>query len=131
MLAAPDTLAIREIHDAWLAAELRGDAPEILDLCTEDVRWVPPSGPMLSGKRAANALLGANGPTIEEIRTLDLEVDGRGAIACKTCRYETRLRAPSGGVSQVARGRHLWVLRKELGVWKVAVVMWQPELTQD
>lgn len=34
------------------------------------------------------------------------------------------LQAPE---SRVARGTHLWILRKDLAVWKVVLVTWHPE----
>ena len=43
--------AIRQVHDAWLAAELRGDVEQVLRLCTPDVRWLVPGRPVLEGQR--------------------------------------------------------------------------------
>jgi ketosteroid isomerase-like protein len=41
--------AVRRLHGAWLAAELRGDIEGVLALCTSDVRWLVPDAGMLVG----------------------------------------------------------------------------------
>ena len=35
--------AIRQVDDAWIAAELRRDIEGVLRLCTPDVRWLVPA----------------------------------------------------------------------------------------
>jgi len=118
--------AIRQVHDAWLAAELRGDVEGVLRLCTPDVRWLVPGGPILEGREAGRQLLQAAQVDVLDIRTGDLRIEHSGKLAFKTCRYETRYR--TGGQEGVARGTHLWILRREGVAWRVALVTWQAEV---
>jgi uncharacterized protein (TIGR02246 family) len=117
--------AIRQVHDAWIAAELRGDIEGVLRLCTPDVRWLVPGRPALEGREAARQLLQAGQVELLDIRAGDLRVEHSGELAVKTSRYETRSRV--GGRERVARGIHLWLLRREGGAWRVALVTWQAE----
>jgi uncharacterized protein (TIGR02246 family) len=116
---------IRQVHEAWLAAELRGDVEDILRLCTPDVRWLVPGRRVLEGREAGRQLLQAADAELMDIRTGDLRVEHSGELAFKTSRYETRYRA--GGQERVTRGTHLWILRREGLAWRVALVTWQAE----
>jgi ketosteroid isomerase-like protein len=122
----PAFAAIRQVHDAWLAAELRGDVEGILCLCAPDVRWLVPGRPLLEGREAGRQLLQAADVKLLDIRATDLRIEHSGELACKTSRYETRYRA--GGQERVARGTHLWILRREGVTWRVALVTWQAEV---
>jgi uncharacterized protein (TIGR02246 family) len=117
--------AIRQVHEAWLAAELRGDVESILRLCTPDVRWLVPGRPVLKGREAGRQLLRAAGAELIDIRADDVRVEHSGELAFKTCRYKTRYRV--GEQEGVARGTHLWILRREELTWRVALVTWQAE----
>jgi uncharacterized protein (TIGR02246 family) len=117
--------AIRQVHDAWLAAELCGDVEAVLRLCTPDVRWLVPGRPVVEGREAARQLLQAAAVELLDIRAGDLRIEHSGELASKTSRYETRYR--TGGQDGVARGTHLWVLRREGVAWRVALVTWQVE----
>jgi ketosteroid isomerase-like protein len=117
--------AIQQVHDAWIAAELRGDIEGMLLLCTRDVRWLVHGGPALEGREAGRQLLGAGQGELLDIRASDLRVEYSGELAFKTSRYETRYRA--SGREHVAHGTHLWILRREGAAWRVALVTWQPE----
>jgi uncharacterized protein (TIGR02246 family) len=119
--------AIRDLHEAWLAAELRGDVEGVLRLCTHDVRWLAPGRPVLEGREAGRELLQTAGVELLGICTGELRIEHSGALAFKTTRYETRYRA-HGGQEEVARGTHLWILRREDVGWRVALVTWQDEL---
>ncbi len=130
MTSADDELAveaIRCLHDAWLAAELRGDIPAILALCTSDVRWLVPNAGMLVGREAGRRLLADAHRELENILMSDLHVEISNDLAYKTSRYETRYRLRGQEVSHVARGTHLWILRREGVDWRVALVTWQSD----
>jgi uncharacterized protein (TIGR02246 family) len=117
--------AIRQVHDAWITAELRGDLEGVLHLCTPDVRWLVPGRTALQGREAARQLLQSAPGQVLDIRVDDLRIEHSGELAFKTSRYETRYR--SGGQERVARGTHLWILRREGRAWRVALVTWQAE----
>src|SRR5437764_14805788 len=104
MASADDELAveaIRCLHDAWLAAELSGDIPAILGLCTSDVRWLVPNAGMLVGKEAGRGLLADAHAELENILMSDLQVEISNDLAYKTSRYETRYRLRGQGLLHV------------------------------
>lgn len=117
--------AIRQLHEAWLAAELRGDVDSILRLCTPDVRWLVPGHPVLEGREAGRQLLRTPQLELLGLRADDVRIEQSGELACKTSRYETRYR--TGGRERIARGTHLWILRRQGMGWGVALVTWQAE----
>jgi ketosteroid isomerase-like protein len=127
-LAYEDVEAIKEIHRRWIEAELSGYALGVLHFCTDDVRGMVPASEVLVGKEAARQLLVHTGTGIVDIQTEDVEVSGSGDIAYKTSKYTTRFVAGgSRDTEEVARGSHLWILRKQDNEeWKVALVTWQP-----
>jgi uncharacterized protein (TIGR02246 family) len=116
---------IRQVHDAWLAAELRGDVESILRLCTPDVRWLVPGRPVLEGREAGRQLLQAPQVALLALRAGDVRVEQSGELAWKTSRYETRYR--TGEQEKIARGTHLWILRRGEAGWRVALVTWHAE----
>jgi uncharacterized protein (TIGR02246 family) len=117
--------AIRQVHEAWLAAELRGDVEGILRLCTPDVRWLVPGRPVQEGREAGRQLLQAAGVELIDVRASDLRVEHSGDLAFKISRYETRYRA--GNRERATCGTHVWILRREGLAWQVALVTWQAE----
>jgi ketosteroid isomerase-like protein len=77
-------------------------------------------------REAGRQLLQAGRVELLDIRAGDLRIEHSGELAFKTSRYETRYRA--GEQDEVARGTHLWILRREGGAWRVALVTWQAEV---
>lgn len=126
-LSNSDLEAICNVHEAWIAAELRGDYETVLALCTDDIRWLVPNSPIVQGEDAARRFLEGASVPLEEIHTTDMRVKGTDTLAYKTCRYETRFRAHSGSQQRSASGTHLWILRRVQGQWKVALVTWQSD----
>jgi ketosteroid isomerase-like protein len=122
-----DVEAIRQVHEAWIAAELGGDHETLLALCADDVRWLLPDAVIVEGKEAGRRFLEDASVLLESIHTADLRAEGSGTLAYKTCRYETRCRVPGSPRPRLVRGTHLWILRSVAGHWKVAFVTWQPE----
>lgn len=119
-LSKADLEAICNLHEAWIAAELRGDYHAVLAMCTDDVRWLLPNSRVVQGKDAARRFLDDASVRLEEIQTTDMRVEGNDTLACKTSRYETRFRAHSGSEQCNACSTHLWILRHVQGEWKVA-----------
>ncbi|MGH7702497.1 MAG: hypothetical protein ACREMO_05355, partial [Gemmatimonadales bacterium] len=74
---------------------------------------------------AGRRLLGSGTLHLEAIRASDVRIEVSGDLACKTSRFETRSRAPETGATHLARGVHLWILRRVARDWRVALVMWQ------
>jgi uncharacterized protein (TIGR02246 family) len=131
VLSEADQLSIRRLHDAWLEAELRGDAEAVLDLCTQDVEWVPPSGPPTFGREAGRDLLLASVVRLLSIQIMDFVLDGADGRAIKVCRYETAFELMKTRVRGVTRGTHTWKLEQQVHGWRVASVSWQPDAEGD
>jgi ketosteroid isomerase-like protein len=119
--------AVRQVHEAWVAAELCGNIEGVLTLCTSDVRWLAPDSEMVVGREAGRRLLTNTQVELEKIVASDVHVEISGDLAFKTSRYEThyRLRAQKG--LHLARGTQVWILRREGAEWHVALVTWQVE----
>lgn len=122
---AAELEAVRRVHDAWLAAERRGEIEGVLALCTSDVRWLVPGMGLLVGLEAGRTLLSENHGDLEAITVSEVRIAISGALAYKTSNYETRCRVH--GQAQVSRGTHLWILRRDGASWRVALVTWQAE----
>jgi ketosteroid isomerase-like protein len=125
-----DVVAVQEIrgvHDAWIAAELAGDTEAVLRLCTDDVRWLTPNSGELLGPAAVRRFLSSGADCPDGIRATNIRIEVSGALACKTSRFETRLRVSESGQVRFVRGVHVWILRRVQGAWRVALVTWQTD----
>jgi hypothetical protein len=127
VLNEADALSIRRIHDAWVEAELRGDAEGVLNLCASDVEWLPPDAPPAVGRDAGRDLLRPSGVRLLSIQITDYVLDGADGRAIKVCRYETIFEWTATRIRGVARGIHTWKLEREARGWRVASVSWQPD----
>jgi uncharacterized protein (TIGR02246 family) len=120
-----DVQAIRILEQCWLAEELAGNADAVLEFCTDDVVWMPPTAPTVRGKAAVRAFLAGPPARIEELHVSNVRIDGDGSIAYKVADYQTRY-VPDGSTDSVrSSGSHLWVLSRGAGsTWRVTLVAW-------
>ena len=125
MLSVDDLQAIEAVHRRWIAAENSGNPKAVLELCTDDVEWIPPTEPALKGKQAIDAWLDRPSVSIRDLRISNLRIDGSGSVAYKLAEFETTY-VPTGAADAVTvRGTHLWVLHRIAGgSWRVAVATW-------
>lgn len=120
-----DLAAIRELHDRWIRAELTRDIPKLIELCTDDVRVLPPNAQVLIGKDVAAKFLAADETTVKDIRIEDLVIRGSGSVAYITARYFTKFALSSSEQTHEATGLHLWILRRtEEGTWQIEILAW-------
>jgi ketosteroid isomerase-like protein len=125
-LAKKDVNAIEQLHRRWIAAEQSGNGLDVLELCTDDVRWMVPNSEVIVGKDAAKPMLADTSIKILAIETQDIDIRGSGFVAYKTSKYTTRFFMEGTQEEQVAQGTHLWILHKMKNEeWKVALVTWQ------
>jgi uncharacterized protein (TIGR02246 family) len=128
---SPDDVAaiqeIRGVHDAWIAAELAGDIEAVVRLCTDDVRWLTPHSGELLGLEAVRRFLSSSADRPNDIQATDIRIEVSGALACKTSRFASRLRASESEPARFVRGVHVWLLRRVQGTWRVALVTWQTD----
>jgi uncharacterized protein (TIGR02246 family) len=120
-----DLQAIRRLEQRWLAEELAGNASAVLEFCTDDVVWMPPSERTLRGKAAVRAWLAGPPPRIEDLQLSNVRIEGDGSVACKVADYQARY-VPDGSSDPVtSAGSHVWVLRRGAdSTWRVALLAW-------
>jgi uncharacterized protein (TIGR02246 family) len=124
MLSDRDVRAIQAVEQRWLAAEIAGNPAAVLELCADDVVWMPPGVATLQGKDAIRTWLGQPTERIDDLRLTNVRIDGDGDVAYKTADYQTRY-VPGGATEPVtAAGSHVWVLRRLAGSWRVVVAAW-------
>lgn len=124
-LADEDVRAIRAVHERWLSDEKAGNARAVLDLCADDVVWMPPNGRPLKGRQTILKWLSGPPVEIHDLRIANIVVEGEGRVAWKTCDFVTTYQPAGDRLPSIDRGSHLWVLRKgDDGAWRVAVATW-------
>jgi uncharacterized protein (TIGR02246 family) len=124
-LAEEDVRAIEALHARWVADERAGNAKAVLDLCDEDVVWLPPGGRPMRGRQAILQWLSGPPVHIHDLRLSNLDIAGDGRVAWKTCEFVTTYQPHGASLPTVDRGSHLWVLHKtEDDVWRVVVATW-------
>lgn len=121
-----DVRAIEAVHERWIVMEKAGDATAVLDLCADDIVWMPPDAEPLRGRQAIRCWLSGPRVLIDEIEISRLAIAGGGRVAWKTCDFVTVSRSADAATSTVTRGSHLWILRRQDdGQWRVVVVTWR------
>jgi ketosteroid isomerase-like protein len=124
-LGAEDVRAIEAIHARWMSDELAGNAAAVLDLCSDEVIWLPPGGRPLRGRKTILQWLSGPPVQIRDLRLSNLEIAGDGRVAWKTCDFVTTYQPFGNSLPTIERGSHLWVMHKEDdGVWRVVVATW-------
>ncbi len=89
MLSEADRGAIEDLQRRWLAHESDGGVDGLLELCTEDVIWMPPTGRALRGRAEILDWLGGQPRTTDEITLNDLRIDGDGHLAYRVVDFRT------------------------------------------
>ena len=124
-LSDQDVDAIEEVHNRWIREELAGNSSQVIELCTDDVRWIPPNAPPLVGKESITRYLNDNSVELKEVNVTEVMIRGSGSVAYLTSGYHSRFVAEPKTEMQDSTGTHLWVLRKTAGgAWRVAIVAW-------
>jgi ketosteroid isomerase-like protein len=119
-----DFSKIKDLHNLWIAKELEGNRSELVDLCTDDIQWLPSDSAPIVGKEEIAKYLLLHSVKLEEIDITNLTVKGNGSFAYLTANYLTRYFTDGQAEVHEAKGTHLWVLRKDGKNWRIAVVMW-------
>lgn len=123
-LSGQDLNKIKDVHDLWIAKELEGTGSDLIDLCTQDIQWLPPNDPPILGKEQIAKYLAAHPTKVRSIEISDLCIHGSGSLAYLISNYRTHYLTEGHSGLHESTGAHLWVLRKEGDDWRVAVVTW-------
>lgn len=124
-LSGQDVDAIEEVHNRWIREELAGNSSQVIELCTDDVKGIPPNAPPLVGKEAIAQYLNDSSVELKDVHVKEVIIRGSGSVAYLTTGYHSRFVGAGQTEMQEATGTHLWVLRKTGGgAWRVAIVAW-------
>jgi len=124
MATETDKLEILAIQAAWLEAELAQDMRALRDHMCADITLWPEDGPPVEGIEPALETIRATYP-IRGISVFDESIQAGAVHAWKTARFLTRIDMDGETVS--FQGRHLWILRRVDGSWKIAGISWNIE----
>ncbi len=105
----PDYNRIKDLHSRWIAHELAGETSRVLELCTDDVRWIPPDSPPLIGNKAIANYLSMIKVEPIEIEITGLEIHNAGSAAYLTSNYRSRFCSQGDSEVHQATGSHLWI----------------------
>ena len=125
-----DLAEVKAVEEQWrrvIATFEDGDVDTFMALTTEDVVLMPPGGSTLPGREPARRLMedffGTFAIEIERLSMEEIVVAGEWAFVRDT--YVSSLTPKSGGATVRARGKNVWILRRQAdGSWKVARNMW-------
>ena len=124
-LGDADVRAIEVLHARWLADERAGNARAVLDLCDDDVLWLPPGGRPMRGRQTILQWLSGPSVRVQEVSLSNLEIRGEGGVAWKTCEFATTYVLNGDSAPITERGSQLWVLhRTDAGEWRIVVATW-------
>lgn len=123
-LSEQDLREITALHDEWIGKELEGNSSELVDLCADEIQWIPPDARPLRGKEAIAQYLEATKVELKQVDVDDVLVAGSDTTAYLTSNYRTRFLSKGHSEIHEASGTHLWVLRKIDNKWRVVVVAW-------
>lgn len=118
-----DKHAIRKLTEDWLAAVRRKDIPTLLTMITEDVVFLPPGHPPISGRPAVEAMYAGFFPQFSSVEqtaaTEEIVVAGDWAFAWGS---ETLTLVPQAGTAPIQmHGKGMSILRRQSdGSWKFA-----------
>ena len=115
---------IEQIHSRWIELEAAGDAHGLMALCADDIELRPPDAQPLLGHAAVSAWLARGITRIHSIEITERHIRGSNQIAYLTANYKTTFSLKEDSTPRKSRGSHLWILRRQVGTWVVAIVSW-------
>jgi uncharacterized protein (TIGR02246 family) len=122
---------IRNATKMFAEAYNRGDMAAAVEFYTNDAKFLPPNMQIVNGKQAIKEFFEAGkamGLRRLDFETIEVGYDGnlayeRGAINITI--------EPEGGQAMVDKGKYLVLMKRQAdGSWKVAVDIWNSDLSQ-
>jgi ketosteroid isomerase-like protein len=126
MKALPDQdiLAIRQLFESHMQAQLAGDWAAAAAVIAEDAIAMPANQPLMQGRQAWLEWMEAARFEVVDLQTELLEIDGREDLGYLRGRYSATLKADQAPEPVAAIGKFLWILRKQAnGSWLVCVTI--------
>jgi ketosteroid isomerase-like protein len=115
---------IERVHASWIESEVAGDDHTLMAMCADDIELWPPDSPPVIGRGAVSAQMTSGTTRIQRIEITDCRIRGSNEIAYLTASYKTTFSSAEGSPPQQVLGSHLWILRKEMSTWVVALIGW-------
>lgn len=122
-----DANAVRQVAKDFTTSMLAGQWDTWTGLFTDDVAFLPPNGPTVSGKAAVRAF-GEAFPKLTAFTTEAVDVAGQGDLAYARGTYALTAN-PAGGQPVEDKGKWLAIYRKQAdGSWKLSYDAWNSDL---
>ena len=122
---------IRDVTRRFEEAYNRGDIAAAVGFYTEDAKFLHPNTEIVSGKQAIKEFFEAGkalGLLRIKFESLEVRYDKNLAYERGVIHMDIE---PEGGQAMIDKGKYLVVLRRQVdGFWKVAVDIWNSDLTQ-
>lgn len=115
---------IEQIHSSWINFELAGEGQRVMAFCADDIELWPPNARPVLGRAAVSAHLAQGTTRIHGVEIADCLIRGSDEIAYLTANYKTTFSTAEDSTATQVSGSHLWILRKRLDKWVVALVSW-------
>ena len=115
---------IEQIHSRWIEFEVDGKNHDLMALCADDIELWPPDTQPLIGRAAVSAWIVRGTSRVHRIEISDRCIRGSNEIAYLTANYKTIFSFGEDSTPRKSRGSHLWILRKQAGIWVVSLVSW-------
>jgi ketosteroid isomerase-like protein len=124
-LSDADRTALAQLREGFIQATLARDFDRILATRTEDIVWMPPNAPIVSGKSEVRQWLEA-GPRAVGFELTPTRLEGDDDLAFERGRFVYR--ALMGADTVTDAGKYLVILRRQAdGAWLLAVEMWNSD----
>ncbi len=125
MLTDADVTAIRQIGQDHARATLAGETDRILAMRADDIVWMPPNAPIVSGKDAVRQFLAASPPAVGFTIT-PRHTEGSADLAYDRGAYVYSMVVEGDTVHDT--GKYLVVLRRQPdNSWLIAAEMWSSD----
>ncbi|HEY6050617.1 MAG TPA: nuclear transport factor 2 family protein [Thermoanaerobaculia bacterium] len=122
--------AIIAVADAYVAAVLKGDAPAIADLYTEDAMEMPPNAAAVKGRAALSEYYKKQmaEAKFSAFTLKHVETRAAGDVGYDVGTYSQTL-TPAGAPAPVNdTGKYIVLVKKAGGKWRVAYVVYNSDL---
>ncbi|HLA10516.1 MAG TPA: DUF4440 domain-containing protein [Pyrinomonadaceae bacterium] len=97
----------------------------VIELCTEDVLLIPPTGSPIVGRKALTEWLQHESSDVISVDSEIRLLRGNETMAYKIAAFSSTSRVASTGEVLTSSGSHLWILERSTeGKWRVALLTW-------
>jgi len=125
-----DEEAIRRVFEEDMAAHRAGNPDRAASIFTDDVVWLPPTGPAVQGRAAIRERYRASFAQFEiefSLHSEETHIFGFGGWAFDRGTTRGTITPKQGGPPRALHDKYIALLQKGPdGNWKIARLMWSP-----